>query len=78
MQVKNKLYKHHRSKFVLVMRNLSITVTGLAAIFAFVAIPTYISERNIAKAEAEKSNEVTEVKTNSGTDETELETYNEN
>ena len=78
MQVKNKLYKHHRSKFVLVMRNLSITVTGLVAVFAIVAIPTYISEKNISKAEAEKANETLEASEDNNTNETELETYNEN
>ena len=40
MQVKNKLYKHHKSKFVLVMRNLSIAISGLLALGAIMAIPT--------------------------------------
>lgn len=52
MQVKNKLYKHHKSKFVLVMRNFSIAISGLLALGAIVAIPTYISDKAISEAEA--------------------------
>jgi cytoskeletal protein RodZ len=78
MQVKNKLYKHHKSKFVLVVRNLSITVTGLVALFAVVAIPTYISEKNISKAEAENSNEIVQTDNENNVDEPELKTYEEN
>ncbi len=77
MQIKNKLYKHHRSKFVLVMRNFSIVFSSLVALVAIVAIPTYITERNVSEAEAKKENNTSEVADSPTDEETpELETYN--
>lgn len=77
MQVKNKLYKHHKSKFVLVMRNFSIVFSSVVALLAIVAIPTYISERNISEAEAKVEENSSEVE-NAPEDNQipEMETYN--
>ena len=77
MQVKNKLYKHHKSKFVLVMRNFSIAFSSLVALLAIVAIPTYITEKNISEAEAQKENNSSEVVDQQTEEEIpELESYN--
>ena len=54
MTLKNKLYKHHKSKLVLIMRNLSISITGFFAIGAIVAIPTYITSNSLSEAEAKE------------------------
>jgi len=57
MLVKNKLYKHHKSKFVLAMRNFSIALSGFLILGGVVAIPTYISDKSVAEAEAKKIDE---------------------
>ena len=54
MAVKNKLYKHHKSKLVLVFRNFSISITGLFIIGALAAIPTYIPSNQVEEAEAKE------------------------
>ena len=78
MVVKNKLYKHHKSKFVLAMRNFSIATLSLLALFGLCAIPTYINEKPIASAEAESAQH----ENSDSTDENEVEeptlTYEEN
>ncbi len=77
MVVKNKLYKHHKNKFVLAMRNFSISIASLLAVIAIVAIPTYI--KGNVRAEAESSADIQQVKENetNNEEETELETYEE-
>jgi len=55
MIAKNKLYKHHKSKTVLVFRNFSILFSGLIAIAAIVAIPTYINASRISETKANES-----------------------
>ena len=50
MLVKNKLYKHHRSKVALVARNFSIALSSLFVLAAIVAIPTYIRASSPSEA----------------------------
>ena len=49
---KNKLYKHHKSKFVLAVRNFSLGLASFVAIVAIAAIPTYLSTNNVSEANA--------------------------
>ena len=59
MMMKNKLYKHHKSKSFFMIRNFSFAVVALLGVGLTIAIPTYISsikEQQIsAKAQAEES-----------------------
>ena len=59
MSMKNKLYKHHKSKAFFYVRNISFVFIGLLGIGLSIAIPTYISsikEQQIsAKAQTEES-----------------------
>ncbi len=52
MICKNKLYKHHKSKAVLVIRNFSIFFSSFVALAAIVAIPTYINASRISETKA--------------------------
>ena len=61
MFVKNKLYKHHKSKAAMLTRNFSIAVSSLFALVAIVAIPTYISSNNVAETKAVNTTEKVEV-----------------
>lgn len=58
MNMKNKLYKHHKSKAFFYVRNFSFVFAGLLGIGLSIAIPTYISsikEQQIsAKAQADE------------------------
>ena len=72
MAVKNKLYKHHRSKFVLTMRNFSIAFGSLFLLAGLIGIPTYISTNNMKQVEAKKVEEKVDV------EEEEVLTINEN
>lgn len=75
MTVKNKLYKHHKSKFVLVARNLSIALSSFVAIVALAAIPTYFSSNSDTEVQA--NNTVVEAEPSEGVNENEepLESY---
>ena len=55
---RNKLYKHHKSKVGLVMRNFSIAVASFAAFIILASIPTYISTNNLKEADATEIQEV--------------------
>ena len=55
MAVKNKLYKHHRSKAALTVRNLSIAFGGFFLLVALLAIPTYIGNQSIEQVQAQKA-----------------------
>ena len=59
MEMKNKLFHHHKSKFSIVMRNFSLSVAGAFAFVAILTVPTYISIRSEQKAEM-KATEVIE------------------
>ena len=63
---KNKLYKHHRSKSALIMRNFSLSLMGFIAVVAIAAIPTYISKNNVAEANASNEVEVNNIVTDDG------------
>lgn len=43
MEMKNKLYHHHKSKFSLVVKKFSLCSLGVFGFIAMIAIPTYIS-----------------------------------
>ena len=58
MELKNKLYHHHKSKFVLAMKQLSFSMLSLVAVFSAVAIPTYISSISDQKVVTQASEEV--------------------
>ena len=73
MAMKNKLYKHHKSKAGLFARNLSIAISSFIALVALAAIPTYFSANS--NTEVKANNETTE--TNSSEVEEPLETYSE-
>ena len=60
MKMTNKLTLHHKSKFGLVMRNLSIAAGSFCFALAAFVLPTYISivgERNVATLAEETQNE---------------------
>ena len=75
MTVKNKLYKHHKSKVALVARNLSIALSSFVALVALAAIPTYFSSNSDTEVQA--NNSVVEAEPNEGVNENEepLESY---
>ena len=75
MVVKNKLYKHHRSKIVLAMRNLSVSLLALGGVVAIVTIPTYIRFKNVESAEAQKVETVEEENTSETGEESETLTF---
>ncbi len=62
--IKNKLYKHHKSKVVLFARNLSIALSSFVALVALAAIPTYFSSKNDTEVKA--NNSLTETETSEG------------
>ena len=43
MVFKNKLYRHHKSKFSLILRHFSFVCMGFVLVVSAIAIPTYIS-----------------------------------
>lgn len=55
MVMKNKLYKHHKNKFVLLMRNFSLTFASIFAIAVVAAIPTYISSNQSSQVTTAES-----------------------
>ena len=61
MNMKNKLFKHHKSKAFFYVRNFSFVFAGLIGICLSISIPTYLSsikEQQIAtKAQADETTE---------------------
>ena len=45
MEMKNKLYRHHKSKASIVLRNFSLSFLGIFLAFSAITIPTYFSVR---------------------------------
>lgn len=75
MEMKNKLFHHHKSKFSIVVRNFSLSCLAIFGVVGALSIPTYISihqsEKTEMKAsEVENENPVDEVE-----EENPLETY---
>ncbi|MCQ2802833.1 MAG: hypothetical protein MJ225_04115 [Bacilli bacterium] len=62
MEMKNKLFKHHRSKLAVVTRKISIAALSVAGVFAVVALPTYFSISSSNKIEAQATAEKQEKK----------------
>ena len=63
MEMKNKLYCHHKSKISLVMKRFSLTCLGVITVVLTITIPTYIStsENQKVVTEARESDEQKEV-----------------
>lgn len=59
MEFKNKLFRHHKSKFTLVLRNFSLTCMGVLIVLGGIAIPTYISISSNLNVATEASEEPT-------------------
>ena len=76
MEMKNKLFHHHKSKFSIVIRNFSLSVAGVFLFVAALSVPTYISIHNEQKMEM-KATEVEEGNEQEETpiEEEDLETY---
>ncbi len=62
MNMKNKLFKHHKSKAFFYVRNLSFVFVGLLGIGLSIAIPTYISSIKEQQIAAKAQTEEDEVK----------------
>ena len=63
MEMKNKLYHHHKSKFSFVIRNFSIGFFGFAFLLSAVTIPTYFSVREQTRYEIQAVSETNEEET---------------
>lgn len=53
MEMKDKLYCHHKSKISLVMKRFSLTCLGLISVISAIIIPTYISTTGNSKVVTE-------------------------
>lgn len=71
MATKNKLYKHHKNKAVLVIRNFSIAAASLFGFIALAAIPTYINSGVDSKIQAKDDSQVAKSDVNVSEEETE-------
>lgn len=59
VEFKNKLFRHHKSKFTLALRNFSLTCMGVLIVLGGIAIPTYISISSNLNVATEASEEPT-------------------
>ena len=59
VEFKNKLFRHHKSKFTLILRNFSLTCMGVLIVLGGIAIPTYISISSNLNVATEASEEPT-------------------
>ena len=66
MEMKDKLYCHHKSKFSLVMKRFSLTCLGVISVLSAIAVPTYIStlknDKVVTEASELESNKKSESK----------------
>ena len=73
MEMKNKLYRHHKSKFVLIVKQFSLTCLGVFSVLSAIAIPTYITtlenQKIVTQAKEENPNEKTEKDTSGDNEE---------
>ena len=60
VEFKNKLYRHHKSKFSFVVRNFSLTFIGIFTVLGGIAIPTYISVSNTLQIQTQAVEETLE------------------
>ncbi len=62
MTMKNKLYKHHKSKTAYYLRHFSLAFLGLFFVGSAVVVPTYISsiQNSQISAKAESENQLKE------------------
>ena len=58
MEMKNKLFRHHKSKFGLIARNFSMVFIGVFTLLSAVTIPTYLSVRGDLRIQMQASEEV--------------------
>lgn len=61
MEMKNKLYKHHKTRMHFFLHDLLIVTGSACAFFGIIALPTYISVNNSieSKVQASEQNETT-------------------
>ena len=80
MTMKNKLYKHHKSKMFFYVRNFSFVFLGILGVGLSIGIPTYISsiqEQQIStEAKAQEKLEEDKPETIETTEEEDLLSYN--
>lgn len=62
MEIKNKLYCHHKSKISFIFRNFSLAFVGIFVLFSAVTIPTYFSIRGEEKVPTQASEEISDNK----------------
>ena len=77
MVIKNKLYKHHKSKYALFIRDLSIAFSSFLALVAIIAIPTYFSTKNNTEVKANEQTQNSEVDSGENNENQPLEHYEE-
>lgn len=58
MAVKNKLYKHHKNKVLLAIRNFSFFMSLIIAFVGLAAIPTYIQSNSSSQTSAESPSQI--------------------
>ena len=75
MEMKNKLFHHHKSKFSIVVRNFSLSCLAIFAVVGALTVPTYISIHQQQKSEMKASEVVDENMDDSNEEEVRSETY---
>ena len=60
MVMKNKLYKHHKSKNHMLVKNFSIVCASVLGIFGIIALPTYISINSQPQIQSKAATKVEE------------------
>ena len=77
MEMKNKLFRHHKSKASIVLRNFSLSFLGIFLAFSAITIPTYFSVRGDNRQQMQAS-EVEVVETPNTEEENETPNEDEN
>ena len=75
MEMKNKLFHHHKSKFSIVVRNFSLSCLAIFGLIGIATVPTYISIHQSEKAEMKASEVSDEKPSDNPTEEEPVETY---
>lgn len=74
--MKNKLYKHHKSKAFFVFRNFAFAFISVIGIGLTIAIPTYISSLKESSMETKAVEEKAQEETNEQNNDSDLLSYN--
>ena len=75
MEMKNKLFHHHKSKFSIVVRNFSLSCLAIFGTIGAITVPTYISIHQSVKSEMKASEVETENPTDETVEEEPIDTY---